>query len=536
MMLTNSKSHNESGFATILMVLLIGLAIAGSAVGTAYYVNSAQKGLVASHALTNAKSGAWTGAETFRRYLDELDEAEIKDLDNTGQNLTLKISDTRELKVSVLSVEETATDSHKYHVTTNIQNISSGSKSSSTLQIVYQVSFAQSPSVNPGSQNTVTFADAMNFYGTLDMHTNSDFTSTRRVVVNVGGDFVSNGVIGINALNVVGNVDIQGSQSGVLESIASNGTQNIANGFSNKFDGTLSTGGVLLADRPIVNALDYEKSANYVFSVVNGNIKVDVRQVSGISDGSYYMGNTTTRWGRLCKEIYSDGGCKTPIVGYVGREGNTRQLVTYTDEVWILDADTNSEGISVAPGVLLFKGSLNVTGGTFANTILSTGDIDYKNATLTAPNRAGASLVCNSVGFAMPTNLCTEGKELRSESIGDIALLAGSCTDTTSIESCSNSYSGGDINFSGQSNVVGNIIAGNRLYSRGGAAIKGQILAAALSGSSTKSKITDIKGNFTIDFGGASNGGITLTRPGGNNSGGGNTITQKAKVKWARYL
>ena len=116
MMLTNSKSHNESGFATILMVLLIGLAIAGSAIGTAYYVNSGKKGLVTSHALTNAKSGAWTGVETFRKYLDELNEVQIKVLHTTGQNIEISTSGGRTLKVKVLSVEEVPTGSHKYHV------------------------------------------------------------------------------------------------------------------------------------------------------------------------------------------------------------------------------------------------------------------------------------------------------------------------------------------------------------------------------------------------------------------------------------
>ena len=502
MMLTNSKSHNESGFATILMVLLIGLAIAGSAIGTAYYVNSGKKGLVTSHALTNAKSGAWTGVETFRKYLDELNEVQIKVLHTTGQNIEISTSGGRTLKVKVLSVEEVPTGSHKYHVTTNIQNISSGSKASSTLQIVYQVSFAHSPSTTPGSKSTVTFADAMNFYGTLDIHTNSDFTSRKRVVVNVGGDFKSNGVIGINALNVVGSVNISGSQSGVLESITSNGGQAISNGFSNKFGGTLQTGGVSLADRPIVNALEYEESANYVFSANSaGIIQVKVKHVKGMIDGTYTLG----------------------LVG-----GGFNDVVTYTDGKWTL-----SNG-PVARGVLLFKGSLDVTGGTFVNTILATGDIDYKNADLTAPNRASATLVCGLTLF-MPTNLCTEDMRLRVITIGNIALLAGSCTDTTSIASCSNSYSGGDINFSGQSDVVGNIIAGNRLYSRGGASIKGQILAAALS--STKSTVTDIKGNFSIDFGGASDGGITLTLPGsGSSTGGGATITQGTKIKWARYL
>ena len=80
---------SQRGFATILIVLLIGLAIGGSALGTAYYLNTSQKSLVSSHALTNAQSGAWTGVEIFRKYLNGLDASGIQALN--GQNLTLNI-------------------------------------------------------------------------------------------------------------------------------------------------------------------------------------------------------------------------------------------------------------------------------------------------------------------------------------------------------------------------------------------------------------------------------------------------------------
>ena len=63
--------NSQQGFATILIVLLVGLAVAASALGTAYYINTSQRTLVASHALTNAQSGAWTGVEVFRKYLQQ---------------------------------------------------------------------------------------------------------------------------------------------------------------------------------------------------------------------------------------------------------------------------------------------------------------------------------------------------------------------------------------------------------------------------------------------------------------------------------
>ena len=136
----------------------------------------------------------------------------------------------------------------------------------------------------------------------------------------------------------------------------------------------------------------------------------------------------------------------------------------------------------------------------------------------------------------MPTNLCTEDKKLRDNTIGNIALLAGSCTDTTSVESCSNTYTGGNIDFGANSNVVGSIVAGNSIYSRGKATISGPVLASALSKLKSE-RGSNLGGSFTIDFNGITGGATTITLPGsGSSTGGGATITQGTKIKWARYL
>src|SRR5690606_1545582 len=133
--------YTQRGFATVLIVLLVGLAFAASALGTAYYINSSQKTLVSSHALTNAQSGAWTGVEIFRKYLDELiknsSKSEVSAAINAlhGQNLTLKVQGGRELKVNNIR-SETSNDPKQYRVSANIQNLSEKSEASATIQAV----------------------------------------------------------------------------------------------------------------------------------------------------------------------------------------------------------------------------------------------------------------------------------------------------------------------------------------------------------------------------------------------------------------
>lgn len=501
-------SNNESGFVTVLMVLLVGMAIAASAVGTAYYVNSAQKGLVSGHALTNAKSGAWTGVETFRQYLESLNAAQINALNGkTGITLT---AGSRTLKVKSLSVAPVAsvgTTNSTYRITAEIQNSSVASKSSATVQVVYDVTLAASPSVG-GGPTTVTVGGAMNFYGDLNASGNINFSNgTKTTVGNVKGNFTSgSGASGFESFNVGGIADVNATHMGNVAFYANLGVVSRGNTV------IISQGSATFEEKPIVNALDFEANANYVFYVdASGNIKVDVKHVEGRTNRTYSL---------------------TEL------ESNLKGMISYSNGEWTLNAENDRSDPSIAPGVLLFKGTLSIGNkGTFVNTIMATGNIEYgnKNVSLTAPNRKDANTVCNSA-FQMPTNLCNLDKTLKNETIGDIALLAGSCTDTTSVPNCSDTYTGGNISFVSQSTVTGSIVAGNSIDAQGGTTISGPVLAAALS-KIEGNRGSKFGGSFTIDFGGISDTGKTITLPGGGGTGGsGTTTTQTSQIKWARYL
>lgn len=489
-MRSNYPSNNESGFVTVLMVLLVGMAIAASAVGTAYYVNSAQKGLVSGHALTNAKSGAWTGVETFRQYLEGLNAVQIQALNGqTGITLT---ADSRTLNVRSLTVETVVTTNPTYRVTAEIQNTSTAAKSSATVQVVYDVTLAASPSTNPSPGRTITFGGGLNFYGNFRANGNINFAnSAGDSILNVAGTYSSDsGVTGLDIINAGG----------------------IAR--PDKLGG-VTIGDILtsIPDRPIVNALDFESMANYVFYVdESGNEKVNVKHVSGLNDGTYLLNS---------------------VGGFNG-------VVSYSNGQWTLDGGTNSTSLSIAPGILLFKGSVELKKGTFANTILATENINYSgnknNLTLNAPNRAGAAVVCNSA-FQMPTNLCKEDRTFDPDApnaLGDIALLAGSCADPSSVASCSNNYTGGTITTASKSEVTGNIVAGDKLDAGGNSMLKGAVLAASLKGLDAKT-LSEAGGRFTIDS--SNSGGVTITIPGtGGGTGGSGTTTQTSQIKWARYI
>ena len=243
--------YAQRGFATVLVVLLVGLAVAASALGTAYYINTSQKSLVSSHALTNAQSGAWTGVEIFRKYLNSLDATGIASLD--GQNLTLNVQGSRELKVNNISSIETSNDPKQYRVTAKVQNISETSAASSTVQVVYEISFTNDNSNNNGnSGNVTTFPSAMNFYGNLDANGGIKISNAGdRAVVNVAGNFsTGTGLTGVKELKVIGDVNISGGGITGLENIYSNGNVTLnASGSVNLVSakGTVTTTGGVTA-------------------------------------------------------------------------------------------------------------------------------------------------------------------------------------------------------------------------------------------------------------------------------------------------
>ena len=118
--------------------------------------------------------------------------------------------------------------------------------------------------------------------------------------------------------------------------------------------------------------------------------------------------------------------------------------------------------------------------------------------------------------------------------VANIALLAGSCTDDSSVMTCQGSYNGGTITIGQSAKVYGNIIAGNILNTGGSTTIYGSVLAAALGNAGSGS---NLQGSTKIDFNGISDEQTTITLPNNDaNKSEDEVATEKVKIKWARYL
>lgn len=662
MTIENKQITNaQQGFATVLIVLLVGLAVAASALGTAYYINMSQKSLISSHALTNAQSGTWTGVEIFRKYLEVLGEDDILPL--TDQGLELNVKDGRKLKVnSIISIKKGGANPKQYQVTADIQNISDKSEASSTIQAVYDISFNANSSSTGSSGSTMTFSNAMNFYGGLTATGNIDLTNAgQKAIINVEGNVnqTSSGggvtLTGVKRLNSTGSVELGSStkveevysnkyiiisgsaavtktasalqyikmnssssqgdfyagnsnklisndirkedvyvnieNSGRVNSINTLNNINIVNGGSNlgtaiasgnikcpgtwwtnytlmkalSFDSSCSTSKrsgldgitplnaievteISTSTKPIVNALSsqYKGSAEYIFyyDSIDKTEKVDVRDSFSSSTPTYITYQLDKKNGFLCKTLNANKQCSTPVIKLAPKlKSQGTDFIQYdqSKKLWtVTESNPNwSNGASVTPSlvpsVVLFNGDLNLSLGRFTNTFLATGNITYGGSvTLYAPNYAGDAKVCqlDSV-YRVQSNLCSSGK-LTNLPVANTALLAGSCTDDSSVMTCQGSYNGGTITIGQSANVYGNIIAGNILNTGGSTTIYGSVLAAALGNARSGSSL---QGSTTIDLTGLTDNQLTITVPNGEDEQAeGETTTQTVKIKWARYV
>lgn len=659
-----SSLSSQKGIATILTVMLVGIVLSVTILGTAYYIRAKQHAEVANHAVTNAQSGAWIGVELLRKYFESLNKNQIDSL-QIG-NAAIGLSG---ITASIDSITPPTNSTDPYQIIATIKNVSATSKAASSIRVLYNI--VPSTSSSGGSGGGTGTTSAMDIYSDLDLSGGIKFSQngTSGASINVYGNFSTGGVglKGIDTLSTTGNVTLTssahinniytngnvtmtGSASADLISakgyidISGGGTQgnlnsdgyikigggvNVnnantlsyidwssggtgqtftagsyikhSNGTVNnilaKDNVTLSGGNpvtkyvtseklltcpnnwssyillkavsfescptknvqtlpagtnsivatgalvtVTAPNKPLVNALSYESQANYIVDVdSNKNIVVTVQNVDGIPKGTYYIAKYTLNYndyiGQLCSNINQQGFCTGTSVGYIypPNTGSWNTVISYSGGTWSL-RDNNNQDPSLAPGVFLFKGNLNPQTGKYANAFLSTGSITYGTSIiLEAPNYAGANKVCNSTGFGRPTNLCSSNTALIPAAIGNIALLAGSCTNATTAASCQATYSGGNITLESSAKVYGNVIAGNLLNTSGDSTIVGSLLAAGLGDITQKSKFS---GSTTIDLTSLKDHPDFSTGDNSSNSGSTSTGsgTTTATVKWARYL
>lgn len=302
-----------------------------------------------------------------------------------------------------------------------------------------------------------------------------------------------------------------------------------------------------------VDAWALKTEAHYIFEWDN-SIKVSVKNVNGIEDGVYYIGENLedNRKDYLCANVNNVSKCTSaPVAKICNGQSDYNACFSYDDSTttWTIN------GKNMAPGVVWVEGNLALGNGVYYNTFLATGNISTKGSHKTqALNFAGYDVVCknqfpntsNNFDDLYPLDFCDPSTDtFKDNSLGNIAFLAGGfipnsdsdlgtpdADDSDSIESV---YEGGDITLGASTEVSGTVMAGNYLFTGGSTTVRGYVSASGQGkgsersnslGNSTVIDLTDLPATYNPSR-------IPQMGEVGSCSGGGNDVSQ---TLWSKYL
>jgi hypothetical protein len=206
-----AKRLTQKGIATVLVVLLVGIAMTATVLSTAAYLRSAQEQTMTTHAQLQAQMNAWTGAEVVREYLAKIQTASTLTtlaaaVNGASAGYLLTINGASGISATLTAVDS-ATNPTQFTAKI-IGTTAAGTRAAatSTIQVVYAVSGSSSPgAIVP----TLTFNQNLKLGGSITVTGSSTFT------INVLGDLTTNGnsITGVNTINSTGSINIDSGSS-----------------------------------------------------------------------------------------------------------------------------------------------------------------------------------------------------------------------------------------------------------------------------------------------------------------------------------
>ncbi len=284
------------------------------------------------------------------------------------------------------------------------------------------------------------------------------------------------------------------------------------------------------------NANDYRTSANYAFYLSGTKLLVDVKDVNGVTDATYLLGNPSANAGydNICATTNTACNGQNRVMN-VCATGNG--CITQSNTGWRVDRE-------LQPGVVWFDDDLTVNNGPYYNTFVTTGNVTTSGShSVYAPNYAGYSGTVGGTAYApggictradgtaitnYPSNFCAGNafKSAAASGLGRYAYAAGSFTGTYAAAN----YVGGNVTFAGGSTVYGYVLAGNGVTTSGNVTVHGYVVTQGLTGKQS-SNASSVDGTMVIDL---TKMPSTLSDPDdpGNPGGSGTTVT----ILSTRYL
>lgn len=315
--------------------------------------------------------------------------------------------------------------------------------------------------------------------------------------------------------------------------------------------------------RPTVDTWKLKDAANYAIELIDGRVRVTVKNVNGLADGFYYIGTYAPEHKReyLCKAVLATN--KTQCDPTETAKKSAFPFCTNgsdSDKCFEFDPTVGKKTMKISgttgsfalpPGVIWFDGDLILATGPYFNTIIATKNITstadlftyalnyaaaYDNKTppsnAVCKNEYKSPIVPAYLG-RYPKNYCSSDGTYTPNALGNIALIAGGYDPADNPDITKPTvYSGGTINLTAKNEVFGTIVAGDLLRTSGDTTVHGYVSAAGLQLIDSASNVVSAK--TTIDL---TNLPSTYKPNEIPNMGGGGTGTiAESKVLWTRYL
>lgn len=170
----------QKGIATILMVVLIGIALTATSLGIVHSMKAAQQKQIAVHAVTNAQNSLHAGIEAFRRYLSEADAAALAGLGTGPYPIDLGAA-YGDISAENIIVSTAANGSKR--VSVDIISRHLAAKASAAVGLVFEIP-------QSGCADCMSLPGSLNFYNDLDINGNINFTGAatgENLDINVDG-------------------------------------------------------------------------------------------------------------------------------------------------------------------------------------------------------------------------------------------------------------------------------------------------------------------------------------------------------------
>ena len=311
----------------------------------------------------------------------------------------------------------------------------------------------------------------------------------------------------------------------------------------------------LTINDPVIDVWTLKSEANYVveYDAATKKIMVTVNNVNGLTDGTQYtVGDYESAPFKdyLCETVNGSGQCTKP---------STPTLpLCFGYSLWNSciehDSDTNTfsfKPTTIAPGVVWFDGNVHLENGNTVSTILATGNISTRSPKQWSANRGGYDFICagnaskaegdvkstynNVYSYYYPRNLCDVATTRYIPTpTGNIAIAEGGINPDINVNP-NNAFSGGNITLDSRA-IVGAVLAGNVLQTKGQVSVQGLVSAASQLDDGS---FNELDASTTIDFSSEADYD-PFTMPnmnnGGTTAGASVPMTKVAAFLWSRPL